>query len=150
MIGADFAVGAGGTILYYDGTNRSAQVSGMTSDLSFVGVLDALDAYAVGASRTVLHYDGTRWSPIPISGLTVTLRAADVAVSATGIVTDYFVVGDGGTILHSSDGVNWSPQPSGTANALFGVSVISKSDAFAVGALGTILHYDGTAWTQQR
>src|SRR5690242_15498310 len=37
---ADFAVGAGGTILHYDGMSWTAQASGTTHDLSFVTVLD--------------------------------------------------------------------------------------------------------------
>jgi hypothetical protein len=147
---ADFAVGAGGTILHYDGTSWSAQPSGTTSDLYVVAVLDSANVYALGAGGTVVHYDGTRWSLIAISGLTATLRAADVAVDTTGTVTDYFVVGDGGTILHSSDGVTWSPQPSGTTNDLFAVAVATDSNAVAVGALGTILRYDGTSWSKQR
>jgi NAD kinase len=103
---ADFAVGAGGTILHYDGTSWTAQASGTTNDLYFVAVLDSSDAYALGAGGTVVHYDGTHWSLVPVSGLTATLRAAGVAVDTTGAITDYFVVGDGGTILHSSDGVS--------------------------------------------
>jgi len=39
---------------------------------------------------------------------------------------------------------------SGTTNDLTGVSAVAANDVFAVGDKGTILHYDGTAWTQQR
>jgi photosystem II stability/assembly factor-like uncharacterized protein len=147
---ADFAVGAGGTILHYDAVSWRAQASGTTNDLFFVEVLDTTAVYAFGAGGTVLHYDGKNWSPVPISGLHVALRAADVTVDTTGAVTGYFVVGDGGTILHSPDGVTWSQQPSGTTNDLFGVTVNSDSNAFALGALGTILHYNGTAWSTMR
>ena len=146
----DFAVGAGGTILYYDGQSWRAQASGTTSDLFFLMVLDTNDVYAVGGGGTILHYHSATWTPIPVSGLTVTLRAADVAVDTTGVITDYFVVGDRGTILHSPDGVSWSPQSSGTTNDLFGVTVNTDSNAYAVGALGTILYYNGTAWSKVR
>lgn len=149
-IPADFAVGAGGTILHYDGASWSAQASGTTNDLFFVVALDTNNAYALGAAGTVLHYDGKSWSAIPVAGLTVTLRAADVAVDTTGTITGYFLVGDGGTILHSSDAMRWSPQTSGTTNDLFGVTVNTDSNAYAVGALGTILHYDGKVWSKLR
>jgi photosystem II stability/assembly factor-like uncharacterized protein len=107
--------------------------------------------YAFGAGGTIVHYDGSHWSPIPVSGLTATLHAADYAVDTlTGAITGYFAVGDGGTILHSSDGVHWSPQASGTTNDLFGLLVGSDSSAVAVGAMGTILVYNGVTWSKER
>ncbi|HKW40089.1 MAG TPA: Ig-like domain-containing protein, partial [Gemmatimonadales bacterium] len=147
---ADFAVGAGGTILHYDGVSWTTQTSGTTNDLDFVEVLSPTDVYALGAGGTMLHYDGTTWSAVPIGGLTTTLRAADYAVSDSGAVTGYFVVGDSGTILHSSNGVNWTAQASGTTHDLFAVAVASDSNAVAVGALGTIMYYDGKTWSIQR
>ena len=133
------------------GTTWTAQASGTTNDLSFVTVLDTNDVYAFGAGGTVVHYDGKQWSLIPITGVTATLRAVDFAVdTTTGAITDYFLVGDGGTILHSSDGASWSPQSSGTTVDLFGVTVSVPSNGYAVGALGTILHYNGTSWTKSR
>jgi photosystem II stability/assembly factor-like uncharacterized protein len=65
-------------------------------------------------------------------------------------VTDLWAVGDGGTILHSSDGTTWNAQTSGTTNDLTSVAAVAANDVFAVGDKGTILHYDGTAWTPQR
>lgn len=103
---------------------------------------------ALGAAGTALHYDGVKWSALS-TGSTVALHSADVAVTPTGTITDFFVVGDGGTILHSSNGVTWSPQTSGTMNDLAAVSVVSATDVFAVGAGGTILHYDRTTWSVQ-
>jgi hypothetical protein len=148
---ADFAVGAGGTILHYDGLSWSAQASGTTNDLSFVTVLDSNDVYAIGAAGTVVHYNGKAWSLIPLTGVTANLRAVDWSVDTSGTtITGYFVVGDGGTILHSADGVTWTPQSSGTTNDLFGVTANTDSSVWAVGALGTMLYYDGTAWSKVR
>ncbi len=151
LLAADYAVGAGGTILHYDGLSWQAQSSGTTNDLHFVMVLDSTDIYAVGGNGTILHSNGSTWSPIPISGLTATLRAADISVDTTGtVITGFFAVGDGGTILHSFDGMTWTAQSSGTTNDLFGLWVTSDTAAFAVGALGTILHYDGKTWSRVR
>src|SRR4029077_13380695 len=150
LLPADYAVGAAGTILHFDGASWSAQPSGTTSDLFVVMVLDSSDVYAFGAGGTVLRSDGTHWSAVPISGVPAPLPAPDVTVDSTGAVTGFFVVGDGGTILHSYDGATWTAQPSGTTRDLFGVAVSGDSNAVAVGALGTILHYNGTAGTAQR
>lgn len=61
--------------------------------------------------------------------------------------SDLFVAGEGGTILHSSDGTTWTPQASGTAVELHGLWGSGAADVFAVGEGGTILHYDGKAWS---
>ncbi len=82
-------------------------------------------------------------------------------VSTSGLVTG---LDDGeATIVATYDGVagiseltltgfgigpTWQPQTSGTSFSLTGVWGSSATDVFAVAALGTILHYDGTAWTQ--
>ena len=151
MLPANYAVGAGGTILHYDGLSWQAQSSGTTSDLHFVMVLDSTDIYAGGADGTLLHSNGSTWSRIAVSGLAATLHAADISLDTTGtVITGFFAVGDSGTILHSFDGVTWTTQSSGTTNDLLGLWVFSDSNAFAVGAVGTILHYDGTAWSRQR
>jgi len=47
---------------------------------------------------------------------------------------------------HRGDAV-WSVAPSGTTESLIGVWGASGRDVFAVGAKGTILHYDGKAWS---
>src|SRR5437899_10929430 len=60
-------------------------------------------------------------------------------------------VGAGGTILRYNPATDaWSPQASGTTNALYGVTRTPPGGTFAVvGAVGTILHYDGTRWIPQ-
>ena len=42
---------------------------------------------------------------------------------------------------------DWSPMHGGTGHDLHGVWGSSHNDVFALGDLGTILHYDGTKWT---
>jgi len=58
-----FAVGAGGTILNFDGTDWTQMVSGTTEDLIAVHGYGPSDVYAVGTNLTLLHYDGVSWSP---------------------------------------------------------------------------------------
>ncbi len=74
-----------------------------------------------------------------------------LSVYGTGDGKTLWAVGDGGTILHSTDGATWKPQASGTTNALF--SVYGTGDGktlWAVGEGGTILHStDGATWKPQ-
>ena len=55
-------MGAGGTILFYDGTSWTAQASGTTGFLFGVSALDESHVWAVGAGGTILFYDGTSWT----------------------------------------------------------------------------------------
>ena len=50
----------------------------------------------------------------------------------------FVAVGDGGVILTSPDGVNWTARVSGTYNSLFGVTY-GNGTFVAVGDGGTIL-----------
>jgi len=150
MAAENLAVGAGGTILHFDGANWSPQTSSTTNDLFGLLVLSGVDVYVLGAAGTLLHYNGTAWSPIPLVGVSVALRAIDAAFTPAGAATDFFLVGDGGTIMHSTNGSTWVQQTSGTTANLAGVGVVAPDDVFAVGAGGIILHYNGSAWSRQR
>jgi hypothetical protein len=155
-----------------------------TPMLDAVSTVSPHDAWAVGCytkgevgqclggSRgLVLHWDGTAWSKVSSpnpGGIYGGGLAGVSAVSATDAwaVGNYFHHVAGGTggfdslILHW-DGTRWmqvpSPNPGGTnGTGLYGVSVISETDAWAVGAyndrLGDcfsfVLHWDGTRWAR--
>src|SRR6266513_3064886 len=63
-----------------------------------------------------------------------------------------WAVGDSGTIVHTSNGGSiWSPQTSGTSQALLGVAFPDVTNGWAVGSAGTILHTSngGTTWSPQ-
>lgn len=59
-----FVVGAGGTLLRYDGAGWAAQQSGTSADLRGLSVVSAQVAWAVGRGGLALRYDGQRWSPV--------------------------------------------------------------------------------------
>lgn len=108
-----------------------------------VGGSSANDVYAVGSS-TIWHYDGRRWAA---SG-----RISDAflnAVWARASNDVYFAWSspDGGQTgkVYHFDGRTSSVVASAPAalQAVWG----SGRDVFAVGRLGTILHYDGSAWS---
>ena len=61
-------------------------------------------------------------------------------------------MGDGGTILHSTDGgATWQPQASGTDHVLHGVAFTDRQHGWAVGLGGIILHTTngGVTWKVQ-
>lgn len=64
-------------------------------------------------------------------------------------------VGDSGTVVASSNVATstaaWTPQASGTGEALYGVDFVSSTRGWAVGAAGTIITTSdgGTTWTPQ-
>ncbi|WP_146645628.1 sialidase family protein [Labilithrix luteola] len=61
-----WAVGAGGTILHYDGATWHAQDSGTSVELEAVFGFSDRDVWVAGPEGTVLHFDGERWSKIDV------------------------------------------------------------------------------------
>src|SRR5207253_980522 len=64
-----WAVGAGGTILGYDGTVWFQAPSGVTADLAAVSGSGPNDVWAVGRGGVVLHFDGSGWTSHDNNGL---------------------------------------------------------------------------------
>lgn len=134
-----YAVGAGGTILRYDGVNWVSMMPGTSVQLNAVWGSSPTDVFAVGANGTILHYNGTTWTFIP-SGATDQLNG--VWGSSP---TDVFAVGANGKILHY-DGKSWTDMSNPAVNPLNDVWGTANNDVFAVGANGTILYYNGSMW----
>ena len=61
-----YAVGAGGTILHYDGAGWNPMQSGTSEDLNDVWGSSSSDVYAVGSESTLLHFDGISWSAVTV------------------------------------------------------------------------------------
>ncbi len=137
-----WAVGAGGTILFNNGTYWLPQASGTGSSLADVSAVDATHVWAVGASGTVLFYNGSAWAT-QASGTVNSLNGV-FALDATHV----WAVGSGGTALFFN-GTSWSSQTTGTTNTLLSVSAVDATHAWAAGFNGTILFYNGTRWEGQ-
>lgn len=60
---------------------------------------------------------------------------------------EVFVVGENGSALRSADGENWTELNTGVSATLRGVYGVTSEDVYAVGAAGTMLHFDGAAWS---
>ncbi len=149
-----------GLIFHYDGTGweRVTSLDDALPTLADVWGSSSTDVYVVGTDQlsspftgTVLHLEGGGWTPVlQESDLTLTSvwgsSASDVFAAGFTVTEqdDEFIVA--GAIRHF-DGSGWTAMTipsSGVLNDLWGTAA---NDVFAVGENGTILHYDGTAWT---
>ncbi|MBI4427119.1 MAG: hypothetical protein HY569_01370 [Candidatus Magasanikbacteria bacterium] len=81
------------------------------------------------------------------SGVNVNLRDIDMVDQNTG-----FAVGDGGTILKTTNGgKNWSTVYTSVGDSFYGIDMYSTSIGWVVGMSGKILYTanGGTSWTAQ-
>jgi hypothetical protein len=134
-----YAVGAGGTIIHFTGSaNWSSMSSGSGNALAAIGGSASTDIWAVGANGTTLHYNGTAWSTIgPNSGIPLT------GVTA-GSSSSIWAVGVQGSLLSSSGSAWQVSMQSGLS--FYDVWASSATDVY-VSSLGTVLHYNGSQWT---
>jgi hypothetical protein len=155
-----WAVGDGGVILHWNGTQWTEQNSSTTDNLYGVIMTNATNGWAVGGSSTkgtILHYDGQNWSSwtnISYQTATSVSTSNNDTINATlyGVITDSagstgWIVGDKGNILIWS-GSEWIGTTVGTM-ALRNVAMThDTNDAWAVGDNGTIMRWNGTEWNQ--
>src|SRR5215469_6899378 len=143
--------------------------------LQGVSTLSASDAWAVGnftagktAKTLVLHWNGTAWAQVPspnVNGNGALFGVAALSPTDAWAVGDYTAGRDIKTLVLHWNGRAWvhmaSPSPgrSPLNDSLSGVSVLSASNAWAVGASGhghtqfspqktLVLHWNGSRWTQ--
>jgi hypothetical protein len=152
--GTYFAVGTGGQIYTTNDLTQPWQpdTSNTANDLTSVTLLNN-GFFATGANGTLLHNagDGKGWLLVT-TGVTTTLRATAFMPNApfipgSGIIR-YVAVGDGGTILTSSDdnvATVWTPvTPPPVAQNLLGVTAGGATGTrfLAVGQGGTVVFGD--------
>ena len=144
-----FAVGMHGIIWHFDGRSWSYMESGTRVHLLGVWGTDSNNVYAAGDyvedQPTLLHYDGSHWQPVQVD---TDLNAIyDISGTATG---DIFAGSGDGILLHySPDGTDqWHVLHSEWNVSFIGVWANASNDVYAVGTEGTIVHYDGEAWSQ--
>ncbi|MHB8788329.1 MAG: hypothetical protein ACYDBT_00465 [Desulfobulbaceae bacterium] len=139
-----FAVGDRGTILHYDGSTVRAMEnnSGKTLYTVFAGETGNWAA-AGGWFDVMLYFDGTTWA-------TTDNPPLEFMEDMWGQGETVYAVGGTGTILHSLDrGVTWNTMSSPTTESLYGVwGAAADGPVFAAGYNGTVLHYNGSNWSQ--
>jgi hypothetical protein len=137
-----WAVGSVGSIMKWNGTTWTAQLSGTTDDLKGIWGSDANHIWAVGDKGRIVAWNGSAWAP------QTSRTTMDLAGVGGSDARNVWTVGDEGTIL-KWDGTAWAPQASGTSSGLNGLIALSSSSAWAVGYDGTILKWNGSTWAAQ-
>ena len=98
-----WAVGDGGTLLHWNGTDWQEVDAGIMADLLAIDMISATEGWIVGDNNTILHWDGSSWTAqtSPVSKL--------VAVSMVS-ATEGWAVGEnsGEQRLVSWNGNSWS------------------------------------------
>ena len=103
------------------------------------------EIYAVGPTecwvatdRSILHWDGTTWTVAASGGWYTGVSGAGGQVWAVGLAD---------TVLSHLGNTAWVQQRGGpTMHSLNAVAALSMNDAWAVGQMGTTMHYDGASW----
>jgi hypothetical protein len=134
-----WAVGAGGTVLKWDGKVWTPQENRSTDNLYSVWGSDANNVWAVGTGGTVLKWDGSGWLSNP-KKTSQTLRGVWGSDNK-----HVWAVGYGGTILNWN-GEAWATQanPDPDMEDLNAIWGNNANNVWAVG--GTILNWNGDDW----
>jgi len=149
-----WAVGDGGTIIMWDGTQWRTVESPTTLNLYSVTFNNATNGWAVGGSNdkgVILHYNGTwsEWSAISFTGFTDTFDTINNTLHSVTITSDGmngWIVGAGGVTLNW-DGCTWFGMMGASASTMNSVAMAHDStEAWAVGDGGKIMQWTGTEW----
>jgi hypothetical protein len=138
-----WAVGAGGTILRFDGNRWHAWSSGTNEDLHAVWAASATEAWAGGDAGTLLRFDGTSWTPHGLPGPSARI------LSLFGLAASDVWLGTGSATLFHFDGSAWLAvtPTSGAAKEVTGIWGADPMDVwFATGK--DLLRLQATAWTK--
>jgi hypothetical protein len=135
----------------------------LSGQLTGVKVISASDAWAVGDSSNgaqIAHWNGTSWKQVAVPRLpSPYFTDYSLAAVSASSPSNVWAVGYGGnndSITLHYNGKSWSrvASPSPGSTYLYGVTVLSSGNAWAVGAdIGScacekalILHWNGQAW----
>ena len=126
-----------GFVWHYDGAWSSEGV-GSGAPLYGITGTSATNVFTAGSFATIARNTGSGWE-------TMSLPESDVYGLWGSSATDVWAVA-GPIIRHRTGGAwAWDVAPDGASlNAVWGSGA---SDVWAVGTLGTVAHYDGSAWS---
>ncbi|HZV68489.1 MAG TPA: YCF48-related protein [Saprospiraceae bacterium] len=149
-----WAAGENGTIIktINGSMDWSLQTSGTTNTVRSIFFLDASNGWACGDEGTILKTSngGTTWTPqtSPYSSQYNSIRFANTTIG--------WIVGSGNVLLKTIDGgINWIQQ-SNQGTAMWGLDILSTTNAWACGGFVNsqnsptlIKTTNGTSWVYQ-
>ena len=133
------AVGTNGAIARWNGTAWSTMTSGTTQMLNAVWVESPTVAWAAGINGTVLQLATNTWS----TETTTSTETLNGVWSGNGVV---YAVGENAEVLRRV-GSAWARVTVPSSEVLYGVHGNSATDVVIVGSNGTLLRWNGTAWS---
>ena len=145
-----WAVGGAGTIVHFDGVRWSIVRSPTNNTLYSIWGSSSKNVFAVGDRGTVLRWDGSAWTQLPLG--TDGKDVAQLYGVWGGDGTDVWFVGNhltAGPALLRWNGTTISRvlAPATVKFGLRGIWGTSKTSIYAAGESGTLLRFDGSAWT---
>lgn len=147
--------GSRGTLLHFDGRGWSnIAIPGLADfHLGDVFAASPSNIHVVACRKydevpTMARFDGTTWTTLKAGKPGCFKRLHGTApddIWAVGF--EKRRAGDAGQAMHF-DGSRWTDMPLPSDALINDVSAVSRSLAWAVGGRGTILRWDGRAWTK--
>jgi hypothetical protein len=147
-----WAVGDGGTAIFYDGVAWSPLSPPTAENLRAVWAAGPDDVWVAGDNGLLLNYDGAGWNPAPIA-------PAEHLLDIWGVSgEDLYVSGNNSRLLHY-DGGSWKNEfvtpLSLTFHRVFGLDTTEVYIAAELLPGATVAHgggwvfrYDGTTWSE--
>ncbi len=154
IVGAD--VGTGPLAMHFDGTSWSRIDTGVRGDLWWVSSPDADAVWFAGEHGLLLRYDRatkavTQTSSVTTATLFGLWGPRGGPIHAVG--GDIFGGGDKGVVVRHAAGTSTTvgdlPTDLDPAEVLFKIWGTAANDILVVGDRGSILRYDGAAWSRR-
>jgi photosystem II stability/assembly factor-like uncharacterized protein len=157
MISPDegWAVGRQGVrsvILHYNKGHWTQAPAPTYMSLQGVCMISAAEGWAVGGNMRILHYRHGQWERVDSQARQTDPEGILNYVTMTSQQQGW-AVGTNGHTLHYT-GSTWTEVPSATKASLYGISMVSPDEGWAVGEeslgsmIGIVLHYKGDKWTR--
>jgi hypothetical protein len=131
------------TLGLYKSTNGGALTNVSASIVNGIWATSSPLRVVTVGDKVIESTDGTSFPQTTTTTAHGTNLLRGVWAAPDGI---WFAVGDNGVALRRGPAGTWAPIPTGITNNLLAVWGTASDDVFAVGSLGTILHWNGTAW----
>jgi hypothetical protein len=138
-----WAVGKGGTMLHFNGTQWRSVLSGTAVDLEDVWGTGPNDVWAVGGEweGVILHYNGSQWSQVAAPER---IARAIWGTSPTNVFVAGGTTTDG--YIQRYNGSTWTQVASQSNSRFMDISGVSSSDVWAID-LFSARHYTGSTWS---